>query len=103
MKHLIALAVVAPLALAGCQTTGTGSIEVNGSIAAAQEAVRKLCDFVPDEGVVSKLIVFFKPDAAGYLAMAQQICFAVAGPQLRAGRRSTPRLYGVRITGRFVR
>src|SRR5215204_1322842 len=102
MKHLIALALAAPLALAGCQTASTGS-GVSDSISVAQEAARGLCNFVPDAGVVSQLISFFKPDAAGYLAMAQQICAAVVGPELRAGRRSTPRLYGVRITGHVVR
>lgn len=92
------------LFLAGCQTTTTGTVDVvDPRIVTAQETVSKVCGFVPDDGVVSGLIKFFKPDIAGYLAMAQQICAAVRAPQLQGRRSSTPKLHGVRITGRFVR
>jgi hypothetical protein len=100
MKKLYLAAV---LLLAGCQTPTTGTVEVDPRIVTAQETVSKVCGFVPDDGVVSGLIKFFKPDIAGYLAMAQQICAAVSAPQLRGRRSSTPKLHGVRITGRFVR
>jgi hypothetical protein len=97
------LCLVAVLLLAGCQTPNTGTVEVDPRIVAAQETVSKVCGFVPDDGVISGLIKFFKPDIAGYLAMAQQICAAASAPQLLGRRSSTPKLHGVRITGRFVR
>jgi hypothetical protein len=103
VREMKRLYLASALFLAGCQTPITGTVEVDPRIVAAQETVSKICGFVPDDGVVSELIKFFKPDTAGYLAMAQQICAAVSAPQLLGRRSSTPKLHGVRITGRFVR
>lgn len=100
MRHLIAFVLAVPLLLAGCQTT---SAPVDPVISTAQGYVQKMCGFVPDAGVVSSLLKFFAPNSAGFLEMAQKICALVAVPQAQAGRRSTPRLYGVVITGSFVR
>jgi len=69
-----------------------------------QEAAKGICGFIPDDGVVSKLLIFFRPDAASALAMAQQICSAVTTVSpMRSGRRATPRLHNVPLTGRYVR
>ncbi len=105
MKHLIALTLAASV-LAGCQTTGSApapSPAPDSGIATVQATVSGLCGFVPDPGVINKLVNFFGLDNAGILTMAQQICAAVSAPQMLGRRGSTPMLHGVRITGRFVR
>jgi hypothetical protein len=104
MRHLIAFVLAVPLLLAGCQTTSAPDVvPVDPVISTAQRYVQEKCRFVPDPGVISSLLKFFSPNSAGFLEMAQKICAVVAAPQLRAGRRSTPRLHGVVITGSFVR
>lgn len=106
MKHLIAFVLAVPLLLAGCQTPGTPAVvpvDPGAVISTAQGYVQKMCGFVPDPGVISSLLKFFSPNSAGFLEMAQKICALVAVPQAQAGRRSTPRLHGVVITGSFVR
>jgi hypothetical protein len=103
-RLLLAASAAAFLTIAGCQTTGGGSpAPVSPIIGQIQEQAAKICGFLPDEGVVTKLIGFFSPDAAGIYAMARQICNVVVVQSLEGRRASTPRLHGVRITGVWVR
>jgi hypothetical protein len=102
----ILLASVFSLGLSACVTPsgnvpGPG-IDVGAVIQTAQETVAKVCGFVPEGGVISSLLVFFKPDAAGYLAMAQEICAALNTPKARR-RGAVVTVRGVVIKGRYVR
>jgi hypothetical protein len=103
-RLLLAANAAAFLTLAACQTTGGGPAPVSPVVEAIQGQAEKICGFLPDEGVVTKLIGFFSPDAAGIYAMARQICNVVVMDNLSGARRSsTPRLHGVRVTGVWVR
>lgn len=102
MERKLLAAAALSLMLVGCNTTG-GVPAPSPIISQIQEQAKKICGFLPDEGVVTKLIGFFSPDAAGIYSMARSICNVVVMENLSGRRASTPRLHGVRITGTWVR
>lgn len=102
MRKMLVIAALA-MSLGGCATTG-GAGGTQAIITQIQQVATQACGFLPTANTVAAILAAAAgvPGAAtGVEAIAAAICSQMTKPA--AAKRGAPMVYGVPITGTFVK
>lgn len=102
MKKTLVAAIIA-FSLAGCATTGPGSVTpgtISETARQIQQYTATFCKFVP---TIQTIVSIINTGAGSALGIATDICTAITTAPLADGGTRKVAVRGVRIKGQFVR